>query len=106
MSEPVKPTDGKILHFLKELPAWAILYTLMIILIAVNYFAPADFLPRLVDQSFGGLLTALFGIARRATGSNTNITAETVQAESVNPESMDHAVVNADNFNSENKEKN
>ena len=109
MSEPVKPTDGKILHFLKELPAWCVLTLLAFGFAVMWQLSHDDFIPRIIDGLIGGILASVMGQRPRPAAvqpTTQNITAETVQAESVNPESMDHAVVNADNFNSDKKEKN
>ena len=99
--------DGKTLHFLKETPAWCVLTLLIVIFSVMWNLTRDDFIPRIIDGLIGGVLASVMGQRPRTTVTPpaTNIQAETITAESVNPASMDHAVVNADNFNSENKEK-
>jgi hypothetical protein len=75
--------------------------------LAVWQVSHDDFIPRIIDGLVGALLTSI--VAQRpkapAVPPATNITAETVQTDSVNPATMNDAVINADNINLDKKEK-
>jgi uncharacterized membrane protein YeaQ/YmgE (transglycosylase-associated protein family) len=93
--------DGYVLHFLKELPAWVILGMFTGAFLAVWQVSHDDFIPRIIDGLVGALLTSI--VAQRPKAPvvpPTNITAD-----SVNPSSMDNAVVNAESLNVENQNK-
>ena len=107
MIEPVKPTDGKILHFLKELPAWCVLTLLAFGFAVMWQLSHDDFIPRIIDGLIGGILASVMGQRPRPAAvqpTTQNITAETVTAESVNPAVMDNTNMSVENFN-EPKEK-
>lgn len=95
--------DGWLLHFVKELPAWCVLVIIFLTVLAVYQFRQDDFIPRLLDQAFGGLLTAL-AINRARTGA-TNITTATVETPAVTTQTISDSTVNTENLNVENKEK-
>jgi hypothetical protein len=64
-------TDSKLLHFLKEFPAWLVLVVILGVLLWVWFISERAFLEHLIDTAMGGLLTLLIG--RKMTQSaNTN----------------------------------
>jgi hypothetical protein len=93
-AQPVQ--DGRLLHFLKEFPPWAILVLVLSGLLACQFIREFDFLPRLIDQAFGGLLATLVQGLRRGATTTTNNTvqADTVETDQVKTESMDDATIN------------
>lgn len=103
MTESIKPTDGRFLHFLKELPAWCVLSILALGFAVMWQFSHDDFIPRIIDGLVGGILASVMG-QRPRTLPSTNIQAETVETPAVNTDVMNDTTVNTDNLNFENKE--
>lgn len=51
--------DGMILHGLKELPAWCVLFIVFVMMVGVYLSTGDGFIQRLLDGSMGALFTAL-----------------------------------------------
>ncbi len=60
--------DGRIIHALKETPAWVVLGLFVAVFLAAWYIAAADFIPRIIDGLIGALLLSL---QRKPTNSAT-----------------------------------
>lgn len=90
---PVAPQDGKLLHFLKELPGWVVVSAALVFFTAIYLARQDDFIPRILDALIGAFLGLVVAQRPKPT---TNISADTVQTELVNTESMDQATVNAE----------
>lgn len=93
MAETVTPPnrDGRLLHFLKELPGWCVVSMALVFFTVMYLNTRDDFIPRIIDALIGAFLGL---VVSQRPKPNTNI-----QADSVNPESMDNATVNTDSFN-------
>jgi hypothetical protein len=68
--------DGKLLHFLKEFPAWLVLMALFGIAIGFYWKTGDQFFQRILDTILGGLLTVLYG---RFKPGPTTVNAEKVE---------------------------
>ncbi len=55
----LRRTDGPVLHFLKELPAWCVIGIFVAAFLTVWQFSHDDFIPRILDGLIGALLTAI-----------------------------------------------
>lgn len=62
---PQNAKDGKLLHFLKECPAWIILCFLLIIFLGYYHVTRDDFVPRIIDNLVGAVLATLVGVASK-----------------------------------------
>ncbi len=89
-------TDGAILHFLKETPAWCVIGLFVAAFLLVWNISHDDFIPRIIDGLIGALLTSIVGQSHKP---STNIKTDTVETDSVNTASMDQSTVNAKNLN-------
>lgn len=90
--------DGRILHSLKETPAWVVIGIFVVVFLIVWNISHDDFIPRIIDGLMGALLTSIIG--QRSKGS-TNIKTEG----DVNTESMSDATINTDSVNLNKEEK-
>lgn len=87
----------KILHFLKETPAWVVLAPLFMLVLCMTYFgkfnndASMTFLQRVTDGTLGALLLSL---NTRRSGQTVN--AETIETPTFNTNSMDGGEVNTE----------
>lgn len=95
--------DGKILHFLKELPAWCILFMLITFFTVFFQLRHDDFVPRIIDGLVGAMLTALVGARPKGQPSNVDVSADTIKADSINPASMPDANITVNNDKSTEK---
>lgn len=57
MAEEIQ--DGRIIHSLKELPAWCVLAIFVGVFLTAWYTSQADFIPRILDGLIGALLLSL-----------------------------------------------
>ncbi len=102
---PAPAQDGRLLHFLIRFPPWCILMIVLAGLLTYNIFFPADFLPRLIDQAFGGLLATLVQSLRAGTTTNNTVQADNVQTDQVRTDSMDNAEITAENVTTSDSQK-
>lgn len=87
-------------QFLEKFPASFLLSIIFLVVLGVYVTSERPFLERLLDLFAGGILTATVGLALKR--NTTEIKADTVQTDSLNPASMDNATVTADSFNADN----
>jgi hypothetical protein len=75
-------SDGWLLHFLKELPAWVIIFMFVVMFLVIWQLSHDDFIPRIIDALVGALLTSIVA-QRPKTSPATNITTDSVNAENI-----------------------
>lgn len=79
--------DGRLLHFLKEMPPWVVLGIFVGIFLIVWQAAHDDFIPRIIDGLVGALLTSI--VAQRPKPPvPTSIDAENLNTETVTAENL------------------
>lgn len=88
--------DERILHFLKELPAWVIILLALGILLWVWQRTAAENIGRLIDMVVASLLTALVSnrIRPQQPSVDNSISAETIKTPIVKTDTMPDATVN------------
>lgn len=59
MEMTLQRQDGVVLHFLKEVPAYCVLFVVFSLMVAVYLSTNDPFIQRLLDGSMGALFTAL-----------------------------------------------
>lgn len=84
-------TDGAILHFLKETPAWCVIGLFVAAFLLVWNISHDDFIPRIIDGLIGALLTSIVGQRPKPA---TNIKTGDVTTDSLNAETMPDATIN------------
>lgn len=87
--------DGKLLHFLKELPGWVVVSAALVFFTAIYMARADDFIPRILDA----LLGAFLGLVVAQRPKPTNINTDTLQTDSVTTETIDNSTVNTDTLN-------
>jgi hypothetical protein len=73
--------DGKLLHFLKNFPAWFVLSLLFIVVLWLYLRTADQFLQRVVDTILGGLLGVVTGRGLPTQSNNTGTGDVIVQPE-------------------------
>lgn len=89
MAEILPRSDGVILHFLKEAPAWFVIALFVGAFLIVWNVSHDDFIPRIIDGLIGALLTSIVGQRPKVAPATQNITTDTVTTDSVNTDQMD-----------------
>ncbi len=98
MAEPIR--DGKILHFLKELPGWVVVSCALVFFTAIYLNSKDDFIPRIIDALIGAFLGLVVGQRPKPA---TQINAETVATGTVNNDSINDSTINSDSSNEKEK---
>jgi hypothetical protein len=71
--------DGKLLHFLKELPGWCIVGVFLFGFTTLWIYSHDDFVPRIIDALMGAFLGLVVSQRPRPSGSTVNT--DTVNAD-------------------------
>lgn len=89
-------SDGKLLHFLKELPGWVVVSGALIFFTAIYMTTRDDFIPRILDALIGAFLGLVVAQRPKPPG-NTSVVADNINTPEVRTESMDNASIRAEN---------
>lgn len=96
MSEQVRQVDGKLLHFLKELPGWVVVSAALVFFTGIYLARADDFIPRILDALIGAFLGLVVSQRPRPT---TQISTDTVETPSVITDSIENSTVNTGSLN-------
>ena len=92
MAEPIK--DGKILHFLKELPGWVVVSGALVFFTVIYLNTKDDFIPRIIDALIGAFLGLVVGQRPKTPQVNTD---------TVNTGAINDSTINTENLNEKEK---